>query len=168
MEAEKEREQARPEEEFPLLEQAPAETPAPAEEPEIRAETLVDEIGPDKPKKKREKKPRAEKPEGSAPRSGHGWKIALLVFLVLVLAASAVVLALDGRQVQFRMVDSSDMTVPFGQPFTDPGCTAVTVGRLFGMGKYQLPVTIRGAVDTNTLGTYELEYSARFLLRSYV
>ena len=82
MEAEKEREQARPEEEFPLLEQAPAETPAPAEEPEIRAETLVDEIGPDKPKKKREKKPRAEKPEGSAPRSGHGWKIALLVMFL--------------------------------------------------------------------------------------
>lgn len=124
-----------------------------------RAEAAADVVGAAKPK--------IAEPKKKARRSG-GWKIALLVFLSLVLIAAAVVLALDGRQVQFRMVESRELTIPYGETFTEPGCSAVTVGRLFGVGKYQLPVEVRGSVDTNTLGTYELTYTSRFLLKNYV
>ena len=107
MEAETERELTRPEEENSRTE-APA-----ADTPELRAEAAPEETGAEQTEQKREKKPKAADPQKKARRS-RGWKIALLVFLALVLAASAVVLTLDGRQVQFRMVDSSEMTIPYG------------------------------------------------------
>ena len=161
MEAETEKELTRPEEENSRTE-APA-----ADTPELRAEAAPEETGAEQTGQKREKKPKAADPQKKARRS-RGWKIALLVFLALVLAASAVVLTLDGRQVQFRMVDSSEMTIPYGGTYTEPGRSAVTAGRLFGVGKYQLPVQVRGSVDTETIGTYELDYTAHFLLRNYV
>ena len=98
---------------------------------------------------------------------GRGWKIALLTVLVLLLAAAAVLLTLDGRHVRFRMVGASEITVPFGQDFVEPGRSAVTVGDVFGVGTMELPVTTEGSVDPWTLGDYELTYSARFLFQTY-
>ena len=99
--------------------------------------------------------------------SGRGWKIALLALLVLILAAAAVLLTLDGRRVRFRLVGPAEITVPYGQSFTDPGRSAITVGDLFGPGSLELPVETEGEVDTRKLGDYELTYTARFLLSTY-
>ncbi len=113
--------------------------------------------------KEKETEQAAEPEKGS----GRGWKIGLLLFLVVILGAAAILLTLDGRHVQFRLVESSEITVPYGVEFVDPGRSAVTVGRIFGRWDLELPVTTEGSVDTDTLGTYELTYSARFLFTTY-
>ena len=63
-------------------------------------------------------------------KSGGGWKATLLLFLLLIIASAAVLFTMDGRHVQFRLVDSSEITVPYGVDFVDPGRSAVTkIGR---------------------------------------
>ena len=99
-------------------------------------------------------------------KSGGGWKATLLLFLLLIIASAAVLFTLDGRHVQFRLVDSSEITVPYGAEFIDPGRSAVTTGRIFGPA-ILLPVESSGYVNTKRIGTYELTYSTEFLFNTY-
>ena len=96
-----------------------------------------------------------------------GWQIALLITVAVLLCAAAIVITLDGRHVRFHVVGSREMTVGYRQVFQDPGCSATSMGKLFGEGKYPLPVTVEGQVDTSQLGRYELTYRANWMLRSY-
>lgn len=100
-------------------------------------------------------------------KGGRGWKVTLLLFLVLILGSAAVLFTMDGRHVQFRLVDSSEITVPYGVSFVDPGRSAVTTGRIFGTGRLTLPVESSGYVNTRVIGTYELTYSTQFLFTTY-
>ena len=91
-----------------------------------------------------------------------------LVILALCTAAAVVIAVwLDGRHVRFYMVDNAEITIPYGRPFTDPGCYAVSTGFLTGEGENDLPVTVSGQVDTDTLGSYELRYTVSYHLRNY-
>ncbi len=99
--------------------------------------------------------------------TGRGWKLTLLLFFVVIIGAGAALFTLDGRHVQFRLVGSSEITVPYGVEYVDPGRSAVTTGRLFGPGVRELPVETQGTVDTNTIGTYILTYSTEFLSTTY-
>ena len=99
--------------------------------------------------------------------AGRSWKVTLLLFLLLILGSAAVLFTLDGRHVQFRLVDSSEITVPYGEEFVDPGRSAITTGRIFGPGKLVLPIETFGYVNTKLIGTYELTYSTRFLFDTY-
>ena len=99
-------------------------------------------------------------------KSGRGWKATLLLFLLLIIASAAVLFTMDGRHVQFRLVDSSEITVPYGVDFVDPGRSAVTNGRIFGLALL-LPVESSGYVNTKHIGTYELTYSTEFLFTTY-
>ena len=99
-------------------------------------------------------------------KSGRGWKATLLLFLLLIIASAAVLFTMDGRHVQFRLVDSSEITVPYGAEFIDPGRSAVTTGRIFGPALL-LPVESSGYVNTKRIGTYELTYTTEFLFNTY-
>ena len=99
--------------------------------------------------------------------SGRGWKLAVLLTLGILLTAAAVTLTLDSRHVRFLLVDAAEITVPYGVPYQEPGCGAVSVGRLFGVDKHPLKVRLEGRVDPFTLGTYELTYSTRLFLQTY-
>ena len=99
-------------------------------------------------------------------KSGRGWKATLLLFLLLIIASAAVLFTMDGRHVQFRLVDSSEITVPYGVDFVDPGRSAVTNGRIFGPALL-LPVESSDYVNTKHIGTYELTYSTEFLFTTY-
>ncbi len=99
--------------------------------------------------------------------SSRGGIIALLLTLVILVGGAALILTVDARHVRFYLVDEAEITVPYGVEFDDPGRRAVTVGRLFGVGKMELPVETEGEVDTNTLGTYELTYQTRLLFTEY-
>ena len=99
-------------------------------------------------------------------KSGRGWMATLLLFLLLIIASAAVLITMDGRHVQFRLVDSSEITVPYGVDFVDPGRSAVTNGRIFGPALL-LPVESSGYVNTKHIGTYELTYSTEFLFTTY-
>ena len=68
---------------------------------------------------------------------------------------------------RFYLVDGPEINVAYGKAFTDPGCYAVSTGRITGEGESELAVETTGEVDTGTLGTYELRYTARYRLRSY-
>ena len=85
----------------------------------------------------------------------------------MILISGAVLLTLDARHVQFRLVGGQEITVPYGVDYIEPGRTATTVGRLFGPGFMVLPVETSGYVNTRAIGTYELKYSARFLFDTY-
>ena len=89
------------------------------------------------------------------------------IALAAALALLALLLGLDARHVRFYMNRSEEISVPYGQPYEDPGVRAVTVGRLSGEGRRELPVQVSGEVDAWTLGEYELNYTARSLLHSY-
>ena len=101
-------------------------------------------------------------------KSGRGWKITLLLFFLMILGSGAILLNLDGRHVQFRLVDGPEITVPFGVDYIEPGRTATTVGRIFGQGFIVLPIETSGYVNTRAIGTYELTYSTEFLFDTYV
>ena len=91
-----------------------------------------------------------------------------LVLLTLYLAAVATaVIVYDGRHVRFYMRGAQDMELPLGQAYAEPGCTAVSAGRIFGEGKTPLEVSVSGQVDSGTPGDYELSYSARLLFLEY-
>ena len=109
----------------------------------------------------------ARKKKEKKKKTGRSWKITLLLFFLMILISGAILLTLDGRHVQFRLVGGQEITVPFGVDYVDPGRSAVTVGRILGPGSLVLPVETSGYVNTRVKGTYELEYSARFLFDTY-
>ena len=106
--------------------------------------------------------------ERTATKVRHGSnKTALLIIVVYFLVMAAVAIAIDGRHVRFYMMDSAELTVECGEEYSDPGVYAVTVGRILGESARQLPVTVSGTVDNTSLGSYELKYSARYMLKDY-
>ncbi len=84
-----------------------------------------------------------------------------------LLFALALILLADGRKPKFYMTGGQEIETSYGQPFEEPGIYAVLSGRLFGDGRRLLPILTEGSVDPNTLGSYELKYSTRFLLREF-
>ena len=93
--------------------------------------------------------------------------ILILSISALLLIAAAVVITLDGRHVRFQINGPAELTVAYGEPFQDPGFTAVSNGELFGAGSYPLPTLTEGEVDTGKLGDYTLTYKAYWLLMEY-
>ena len=102
----------------------------------------------------------------SEKRKGKRLTVWVFVLYVLLLAGSLLFL-IDGRHVRFYMNGSTSMEMKSGRLYEEPGCSAVSVGRLFGEGWRDLPVAVRGEVDCFTPGGYELEYSARWFLWRY-
>lgn len=99
-----------------------------------------------------------------------GGRFALAIVLLLlagVLLLTAVLLGVDGRRVRFYMTDGPEITVPWGKPYEEPGVRAFSVGRITGESEEELPVHVEGAVDTGTMGDYELRYVARTMFRRY-
>ncbi len=94
------------------------------------------------------------------------WRI-VGILLACALGIAAALFLIDGRHVRFYMTGGTEISVSYGQPYEDPGCRAVSVGRLSGEGETELPVMVSGAVDTETLGSYELCYTAHCYLFDY-
>ena len=94
-------------------------------------------------------------------------KAVLLILAVYLAIALTVTLALDARHVRFYMTGEQEITAEYGEEFKDPGCYAVTTGRLFGDTGRHLRVSAVGKVDTATPGRYEVKYVARYLLKEY-
>ena len=90
--------------------------------------------------------------------------VVIIAYLIVVATAAVIV---DGRHVRFIMNGDAEMTLECGQPFVEPGVSAVTTGRLFGDGKKPLNVAATGLPDSSVPGRYELRYSARYMLDSY-
>ena len=98
---------------------------------------------------------RKEKKQGKKRR---GWIIAVVVLAWLLLMVSLAMLA-DARTVRFYMNGEPELTIEQGTDYTEPGIYAVTTGKLFGESKKQLPLHTVGQVDTDIVGSYNLEYT---------
>ena len=98
---------------------------------------------------------------------GRTGRLVLMILALYALFVLAVTLVVDGRHVRFYMTQPQEITAAYGEEFTDPGCYAVTAGRLFGEGGRRLRLSVRGEVDTSKLGSYEIEYSAHWLFQEY-
>ena len=83
--------------------------------------------------------------------------VALLAWLVLMVCLTFMA---DARRVRFYMSGQQEMSIEQGSHFTDPGIYAVTSGRLFGEGKNHLEIQRSGSVDSDTVGSYQIDYVA--------
>lgn len=84
---------------------------------------------------------------------------------VLILALGVFFL-LDNRHVRFKLDGGDEITVEYGQRFTDPGVSASAVGE-YTLSR-PLRVNSRGEVDTLRLGRYTLTYTARYKSHDYI
>ncbi len=94
----------------------------------------------------------------------------LIIWIPGILAAFAIVALglyfgawkLNRYQAKMSLEGEQEMVLEVGSSFTDPGVSAWAYGSLFDKEKMPLEVVTSGAVDTQTLGTYELRYSAQY------
>lgn len=99
----------------------------------------------------------------------NGLLVALLIILsicLLVMVAAAGMLWYtwhDGLQLQ--LVGDNRITQEYRESFEDPGTAASFNG--FFYDEPSVPVTVAGAVDTEKLGSYQLTYSAEYVLDLY-
>ena len=94
------------------------------------------------------------------------WALLAMVLVWALLMAGAALL-LDGRTVRFYIYGEDEMTLEYGTPYHEPGIYAVTIGSLFGEGERHLPMQTSGSVDSAHLGTYVLQYTARYGFTDY-
>ena len=91
----------------------------------------------------------------------------LLIAVWLLIALAAALLLADGRHVRFYMAGPQELSLEYGERYEDPGCRAVSMGRLFGPGSRPLAVEVQNHVDSSALGDYSVDYRARYFFFTY-
>lgn len=84
--------------------------------------------------------------------------LSLAVVLVLLIAVSAV---FSSMQLQLTMNGPSEITIEFGESYTDAGAQAVLNG-IFGSSEIEVNTTGASEITPEKLGTYTVTYSARY------
>ncbi len=94
------------------------------------------------------------------------WLLVLLIcILVLLLAAGAgiwYVYQTNEYRVELTIFGDTEMTLDYGQVYTEPGAEAYGYGTILKREHTSQPVTISGNVNVEKLGTYTVEYGASF------
>ena len=90
-----------------------------------------------------------------ARRAGPPPKLMLLVYAFILIAA---VLSIDARHSVLTLNGEPEITVPYGQPFDDPGASVVSTGKLFGTIKRPGKIVSATALDVSTLGETVIDY----------
>lgn len=112
----------------------------------------------------------SKKQEGKEKKRPSGKKVltvcafVLAAVLVLLVAAALIVWNRNEFALQVKMDGAAEITLEHGQSFTDPGASAAFAGTILMKEPTAVNVQVQGAVDTTTLGTYELTYTAEYLL----
>jgi len=84
--------------------------------------------------------------------------------LFVLLLAAVIIWNVNVFSVQVQMNGQQEITVEYGDTFTDPGAEATFCGTLLARNPRDVTVSVSGAVDDTKLGTYELTYSAEYVL----
>ena len=92
--------------------------------------------------------------------------IALAALLVLVIAATLIIWNVNDFSVQINLNGEQETTLEHGQIYTELGAEAAFAGTLLIKEPVPVAVQISGSVDTAVLGTYEVTYSAEYVLDS--
>ena len=96
-------------------------------------------------------------------RKGLWWKISLCVLAaLLILAAVAAYVIWDRNEffLDFTMLGDPEITLEYGETFSDPGAQAQFYGSLLLQEPEEIAVQVTGTVDADVLGTYQLTYTA--------
>jgi len=104
-------------------------------------------------------------------QKGLWWKITLAVLgFMLIAAATAAVIVwkVNIFQLSIKLQGEQEITLEYGEAFTDPGAQAFFGGSLLLRQPEAVAVTVEGQVDASTLGTYELTYSAQRTIDYYL
>lgn len=83
-----------------------------------------------------------------------GITIILMVAVLLCLSRFSLVITMDG---------SPEVTVEYGQTYRDSGAEAKLEGFVFGKSGYPLNIRTENRVQAQTLGTYTVQYSCKWL-----
>lgn len=87
---------------------------------------------------------------------------AIGVLAVLILGLYFGAWKLNRYQAEVSLEGEQEIVLEVGSSFVDPGVSAWASGSLFDKEKMPLEIVTTGTVDTQTLGTYELRYSAQY------
>ena len=92
------------------------------------------------------------------------WLFLLLLPFGLLLFTGTVAaqIAVNEFTIQIQMDGASELEVEYGSDFTDPGAVAYVSGNSLLQKPEIVGVTASGYVNTNTIGTYSLVYTAKF------
>lgn len=93
--------------------------------------------------------------------------IAAIIVFVFCISSMIAAFLVDARHVKFYFTGSQTATVEYGETYKDPGVYAVTSGRLFGESTKHLDIEKSISGNADSLGTYEIVYTARWLFREY-
>lgn len=87
-----------------------------------------------------------------------------LLRAAVFVAVLAAVWFWNGFAVDIRLAGDSEVTLEYGEDYTDPGAQARFSGNLLQRTPLEVAVDVNGVVDTAHLGTYTLTYTARHKL----
>ena len=93
--------------------------------------------------------------------------VILCTVLVYLLAVSLAAFVIDQRTVRFYMSGPEEMELGYKEAYSEPGIYAVTNGRIFGETEKHLKIESSNDIDSSKLGEYEVNYTAKFLFKSY-
>lgn len=101
---------------------------------------------------------------------GLWWKILLGVvgfLMIAAVAAAVIVWNVNDFQLELTLNGQQEITLEVGQSFDDPGAQAHFSGSLLLREPEAVTVATDGAVDTDTVGTYELFYRSERVVDYY-
>jgi len=92
------------------------------------------------------------------------WLLLLLVPLGMLFFTGTVAAQITGNEfaIHLRMNGEQEVEIEYGAVFEDPGAQAFVSGTVLLQKPEVVDVTVSGYVDTKTVGTYSLIYTARF------
>lgn len=86
----------------------------------------------------------------------------LTVLLILAVGAAFYLDAANEYFLDLTIHGEQNVTLEYGEGFTDPGAEAVFYGTIFNQTPVNVPVITEGWVDPAKLGSYELVYRAEY------
>lgn len=100
------------------------------------------------------------------------WGTAQLVAAAVILLAAAVSMTMailwhiNEFTLHLRMNGPEEITIAYGDPYDDPGAGAAFHGTLFMQEPLDIEVLVEGQVDPDTVGTYQIKYTAKHTVKS--
>ncbi len=96
-------------------------------------------------------------------KKGKIWIVLLIVLAVLIAAAAVaavVVWNVNEFTLELTMAGESEITLEYGSDYADAGAVAVFFGTILHQEPETVEVVTEGMVDTDTVGTYTITYTA--------
>ena len=92
--------------------------------------------------------------------------VAVAMVLAVIIGTFAILWQINTFTLSLSMNGSREVTLEYGESYEELGAKAVFHGSIFLKEPDEVPVTIEGEVDTNTVGTYYITYTSTRMVES--